>query len=192
MIAARALLLMTIVLTPVIVACADSDDETKQSKSGASATREPRVPDEGEPRTNKAAGDASRRVALYIISGQHGLAYDRLRPAHQRLVTRGQFDACYQQGIDGHTTDLAVTVAAVFDKALDAPGIPERESKEVKLRFSERNPDGDGTSIRLEPGAHSQVYVEGKWRWVLHAGAYRGFQRKRCFLDGEPLTYFSE
>lgn len=122
------------------------------------------------------------RILREEINGQWSQQWSELHPAHQRLISRGQYVACSR----GMGTNIArgkerFRVLDVVDQAIHVQGVPQKTAKLVTISFTE--PGASPLTYRLHA-----VDLSGRWVWVLGDRFLVQVDRGRC-LDGTPLVH---
>jgi hypothetical protein len=121
-----------------------------------------------------ASGPGAAQVDLLakLYDGRYERAWADLHPAHQRIAPKARFVRCAQEVAP--TGELeSIEVLDVFDDDAAIPGIPEAESRAVRLRVMSFEGDTD-TFVN-----HS-VRVGDRWRWVLNEKSVEAYRRNRC------------
>ena len=116
------------------------------------------------------AADLIQNTLLFTGRGQYGRAWDILHPAHQSLVSRGDFEDCGRQG--GGASVEEIDIVEVYDDPLDVAFIPEKQSRAVTVEVL--------TTAGVATQTFHAVEVDGSsWRWVLSSQAARS-QANEC------------
>jgi hypothetical protein len=121
-----------------------------------------------------ASGPGAAQVALLenLYGGQYDRAWLELHPAHQRIAPRERFVRCARQVAPRGELE-AIEVLDVFDDNVTLAGIPEAETRAVRLRVSSFGGDSD-TFV------NHAVRVGDAWRWVLNDESVEAYRRNRC------------
>jgi len=122
------------------------------------------------------------RILREEINGQWSQQWSELHPAHQKLISRGQYIACSR----GMGTNIArgkekFHVLDIEDQTIHVQGIPQKTAKLVTISFTE--PGATPLTYRLHA-----VAASGRWTWVLGNRFLAQVDRGRC-LDGTPLVH---
>lgn len=115
--------------------------------------------------TNEDAGAFFRRLLEYRLLEQHGREYEVLHPAHQALIERTDFEACWRAL--GPSFPLGATLDSfrVIDEYIEPyanVGIEEQPSTAVTWEATL----GYEGSFKERQTNHA-LLVDGHWRWVV-------------------------
>lgn len=123
-------------------------------------------------------GAFMQRVLRLTVEAQYGQAWTLLHPAHQRVVSRQQFVRCRVN--DPSLAAYRLASARVVSKRtarLASPGVPQRQSTRVVLRF--RIAD-DSQVYPATDASVNAVWTGRRWAWVLPAAEVPVFRAGRC------------
>jgi hypothetical protein len=121
-----------------------------------------------------ASGPGAAQVDLLanLYDGRYDRAWAALHPAHQRIAPKARFVRCARQVAP--TGDLeSIEVLDVFDDDTAILGIPEAESRAVRLRVTSFEGETD-TFV------NHAVRVGDRWRWVLNRKSVEAYRQNRC------------
>lgn len=121
-----------------------------------------------------AGGPGAAQVQLLenLYGGRYERAWAALHPAHQRIAPRARFVRCARQVAPRGDLE-AIEVLDVFDDDAAIAGIPEAETRAVRLRVTSFEGDSD-TFV------NHAVRVGERWLWVLNAESVEAYRRNRC------------
>jgi hypothetical protein len=117
-------------------------------------------------------GRAQVRLLEYIYGGRYDRAWGDLHPAHQRIAPRARFVRCAGQVAPAGDLE-SIEVLEVFDDDAEITGIPDADSRAVRLRVTSFEGESD-TFV------NHAVQVNERWRWVLDEDAVTAFRENRC------------
>lgn len=123
-------------------------------------------------------GTFMQRVLRLTVEAKYAQAWTLLHPAHQRAVSKQQFVRC--RATDPSLAPYRLASARVVSKRsarLASPGVPQRQSTRVVLRF--RIAD-DSQVYPATDAAVNAVWTGRRWAWVLPAGEVPAFRAGRC------------
>lgn len=111
-----------------------------------------------------------KRLVRYDFNGQWGRTWTLLHPAQRTYVDQEKFTECNTATFP--TAELvSLKTVEVYDDSLDLPGVPQKNSKAVTLKFTIRS----GEDQSFNQTFHA-VPVGNRWAWVLprsDAAAYK-------------------
>jgi hypothetical protein len=119
-----------------------------------------------------------QRVLRLTVEAKYAQAWTLLHPAHQRLVSKQQFVRC--RASDPSLSAYRLASARVVSKrtaSLTSPGVPQRHSTRVVLRF--RIADGSQVYPATDAAVNA-VWTGRRWAWVLPADEVPVFRAGRC------------
>jgi hypothetical protein len=119
-----------------------------------------------------------QRVLRLTVEAKYAQAWTLLHPAHQRLVSKQQFVRC--RASDPSLSAYRLASARVVSKrtaSLTSPGVPQRQSTRVVLRF--RIADGSQVYPATDAAVNA-VWTGRRWAWVLPADEVPVFRAGRC------------
>jgi hypothetical protein len=121
-----------------------------------------------------ARGPGAAQVALLenLYGGEYARAWLALHPAHQQIAPRARFVRCARQVAPRGDLE-AIEVLDVFEDDATIAGIPEAETRAVRLRVTSFQGDSD-TFV------NHAVRVGDTWRWVLNDESVEAYRRNRC------------
>jgi hypothetical protein len=121
-----------------------------------------------------ASGPGEAQVALLenLYGGRYDRAWAELHPAHQRIAPKLRFVRCAREVASRGDLE-SIEVLDVFDDDAAISGIPEAETRAVRLRVTSFEGDSD-TFV------NHAVRVGDRWRWVLNAKSVEAYRRNRC------------
>jgi hypothetical protein len=121
-----------------------------------------------------ASGPGAAQVALLenLYDGRYERAWAELHPAHQRIAPRARFARCAGQVAPRGELE-SIEVLDVFDDDAQIAGIPEAETRAVRLRITSFEGDSD-TFV------NHAVRIGDRWRWVLNGESVEAYRRGRC------------
>ncbi|MGL6278191.1 MAG: hypothetical protein ACRC50_01370 [Gaiella sp.] len=119
-----------------------------------------------------------KRVLRFTVEARYAEAWTLLHPAHQRYVTKQRFARC--RANDPTLAAYRLASSTLVSKApatLASPGIPQKRSTRVVLRF--RIADASQIYPATEATVNA-VWTGSRWAWVLPAGEVPAFRSGRC------------
>ena len=121
-----------------------------------------------------ASGPGEAQVALLenLYGGRYDRAWLELHPGHQRLAPKARFVRCAEQVAPRGDLE-SIEVLDVFDDEAKIAGIPDGETRAVRLRVTSFQGDSD-TFV------NHAVQVGDEWRWVLNEESVEAYRRNRC------------
>jgi hypothetical protein len=123
-------------------------------------------------------GAFMQRVLRLTVEAKYAQAWTLLHPAHQRVVSKQQFARCRASDPSLSAYRLAsATVVAKRTARLASPGVPQRQSTRIVLRF--RIAD-DSQVYPATDAAVNAVWTGRRWAWVLPADEVPVFRAGRC------------
>jgi hypothetical protein len=117
-------------------------------------------------------GRAQVRLLENLYGGRYERAWVDLHPAHQRIAPRALFVRCSARVAPRGQLE-SIEVLEVFDDDAEIAGIPDADSRAVRLRVTSFEGESD-TFV------NHAIRVGERWRWVLDEDAVTAFGRNRC------------
>jgi hypothetical protein len=119
-----------------------------------------------------------KRVLRFTVEARYAEAWTLLHPAHQRVASKQQFVRCRATDPSLSAYRLAsTTLVSKRTAPLASPGVPQRRSTRVVLRF--RIADGQQVYPAADASVNA-VWTGRRWAWVLPAGEVPAFRAGRC------------
>jgi hypothetical protein len=125
-----------------------------------------------------AAGRFMTEIVREKLEGDYAQAWERLHPAHQRVVSRDAYVAC--ESLVPSPGDLVSARATrVFSERIRVAGVSGWiRSKAVRVRVSVV-PTGWLAPMVVSQTFHA-IAVRGRWTWILSADQYEYYGAGTC------------